>query len=69
MLRLGVSSAAMFAEPAVTEIEEVVRLIHERTGVRRQKTDRNQKSEIGIDVELHDFCILTSVLLPSNRSG
>ena len=28
MLRLGVSGAAMFAEPAVTKIEEVVGLVH-----------------------------------------
>ena len=29
MLRLGVGGAAMFAEPAVTKIEEMVCLIHQ----------------------------------------
>src|SRR6185437_3009060 len=31
MLRLGVGRAAMFVEPAITEIEEMVRLNHGRT--------------------------------------
>ena len=42
MLRLGVGGAAMFAEPAVTEIEEVVGLVHGR-----KIEVREQKSEIG----------------------
>ena len=31
-LALGIFSAAMFAEPAVTNVEEVVGLIHEGVG-------------------------------------
>jgi len=31
MLCLGVGGAAMFAEPAVTEIEEMICLVHGRT--------------------------------------
>ena len=41
MLRLGVCGAAMLAEPAVTEIEEVIGLIHGKTEV------SGQRSEVG----------------------
>ena len=47
LLRLSVSSAAMFAEPTVAEIEKVVCLIHEYQRIRRQKSeDRRQRSEV-----------------------
>jgi hypothetical protein len=46
MLRFSVGCTAMFAEPTVTEIEEVVGLIHE---VRGQKAvGRKQKPEDGV---------------------
>lgn len=32
-LAFGIFGAAMFAEPAVTEVEEVVSLIHRKKGV------------------------------------
>ena len=45
MLRFSVSRTAMFAEPTVTEIEEVVCLVH-KPEVRSQKSEvRGQKSE------------------------
>jgi len=47
LLSLGVLRTAMFAEPAIAEIKEVVGLIQSRnTEVRRQNTgDRIQESE------------------------
>lgn len=42
VLRFGVSRTAMFAEPAVTEIEEVIGLIQES----QRSENRGQKSEI-----------------------
>jgi hypothetical protein len=51
MLGFSVSRTAMFAEPAVTEIEEVVCLVHgsEKTEYRSQNTEyRIQKSEYRI---------------------
>ena len=39
MLRLGVGRAAVFAEPAVTEVEEMVRLIHGRMEVGERRSE------------------------------
>jgi hypothetical protein len=44
MLRFGVGSAAMFAEPTITEIEKVVCLIH--GGQRPKARGRGQRSEV-----------------------
>jgi hypothetical protein len=49
LLGFGVSGAAVFAEPTVTEIEKVVCLIQEdqKSEVRGQKSEvRGQKSEV-----------------------
>jgi hypothetical protein len=51
VLRFGVSRTAVLAEPAVTEIEEVIGLIHKTRGqkseVRGQKSEvRGQRSEV-----------------------
>ena len=47
VLRLGISRAAMFAEPAITNSEEVIRLIHSEEKNRRQKIEfRTQESEV-----------------------
>jgi hypothetical protein len=46
----GVGGAAMFAEPAVTEIEEVVGLIQKNQGTRGQRTEVREseiKSRVG----------------------
>ena len=66
MRRLGILGAAMFAEPTVTEVEEVVRLVHGKTEDRIQKTEfSSQKSKVRVRESLRpgptNFCLLNSV--------
>jgi hypothetical protein len=42
MFCLGVSRAAVFAEPAVTKVEEMVGLVHEN----QESESRSQESEV-----------------------
>jgi hypothetical protein len=47
LLRVGIGGTAMFAEPTVTEIEEMVCLVHGRKR-RKNSGGRIQKTEVRI---------------------
>ena len=62
MFGFGVGSTAMFAQPAVTEVEEMVGLIH-------SAEDRIQESEYRIRLLTSVSCILSPVPLSHNSSS